>query len=63
MADQAPGEREAFTLDEDLLGGARKKLERIEDRPIPPIDGLLRQQPYKAVVRQGLAGDETESGQ
>ncbi|MFI9651646.1 tetratricopeptide repeat protein [Guyparkeria halopsychrophila] len=63
VADQAPGDGEAFALDEGLLGGARKKLERIEDRPVPPIDGLLRQQPYKSVVRQGLTGDETEAGQ
>ncbi len=63
VAEQAPGEGDTFALDEGLLGGARKKLERIEDRPVPPIEGLLRQQPYKSAVRQGLAGDETEAGQ
>ncbi|WP_322521409.1 hypothetical protein SR882_00520 [Guyparkeria halophila] len=62
VAEQAPGEREAFALDEGLLGGARKKLERIEDRPVPPMDGLLRQQPYKSGVRQGLTGDKKEAG-
>ncbi|MFN2381381.1 MAG: hypothetical protein ABR561_02370 [Guyparkeria sp.] len=63
VADQTRGQGEAFALDEGLLGGARKKLERIQDRPVPPLDGLLRQQPYKSVVRQGLVGDETEAGQ
>lgn len=61
VADQERGDGEAFALDEGLLGGARKKLERIEDRPVPPIDGLLRQQPYKSGVLRGLAGDDAEA--
>lgn len=61
LADQSPGEGTAFALDEGLLSGARKKLERIEDRPRPPIEGLLRQQPYKAVVRDELTGGEAET--
>ena len=48
---------EAFRLNEGLLQGARKKLERIEDRPQPAIEGLLRQQPYKSVVEQRLSGE------
>lgn len=48
---------EPFRLDEGLLQGARKKLERIEDRPQPAIEGLLRQQPYKSVVEQRLSGE------
>ncbi|MFO7582800.1 tetratricopeptide repeat protein [Guyparkeria sp.] len=63
VAEQGPADGEAFALDEGLLGGARKKLERIEDRPAPPMDGLLRQQPYKSAVLRGLAGNETEPGQ
>ncbi|MFW5833175.1 MAG: hypothetical protein ACOCYE_03640 [Pseudomonadota bacterium] len=59
VAEQERGDGEAFALDEGLLGGARKKLERIEDRPAPPLDGLLRQQPYKSIVRQGLVDDES----
>ncbi|QGT79428.1 tetratricopeptide repeat protein [Guyparkeria halophila] len=58
VAEQPPGDGESFVLDENLLGGARKKLERIEDRPVPPLDGLLRQQPYKSTVRQGLVDRE-----
>ncbi len=49
---------EAFQLNEGLLQGARKKLERIEDRPRPAIEGLLRQQPYKSVVEQRLSGED-----
>ena len=49
---------EAFRLNEGLLQGARKKLERIEDRPQPAIEGLLRQQPYKSVVEQRLSGED-----
>ena len=49
---------EAFRLDEGLLQGARKKLERIEDRPRPAIEGLLRQQPYKSVVERQLVGED-----
>ncbi len=59
-AEESSGDGEAFALDEGLLGGARKKLERIEDRPVPPIDGLLRQQPYKSAVREALVGEQTE---
>ncbi len=62
-AEQPRDDGEAFSLDEGLLGGARKKLERIEDRPVPPIDGLLRQQPYKSAVREGLVGEQTEAGE
>lgn len=53
------GERQAepFQLNEGLLQGARKKLERIEDHPQPAIEGLLRQQPYKSVVEQHLSGE------
>ena len=49
---------EPFRLNEGLLQGARKKLERIEDRPRPVIEGLLRQQPYKSVVEQRLSGED-----
>mgnify|MGYP006291800139 FL=1 len=49
---------EAFELKEGLLQGARKKLEQIEDRPQPAIEGLLRQQPYKSVVEQRLSGED-----
>lgn len=56
-SDSAEG-GEAFRLNEGLLQGARKKLERIEDRPRPAIEGLLRQQPYKSVVEQRLSGED-----
>ncbi|MDG4868366.1 VWA domain-containing protein [Guyparkeria sp. 1SP6A2] len=49
---------QAFELNEGLLQGARKKLERIQDRPQPAIEGLLRQQPYKSVVEQRLSGED-----
>ncbi|MCL7744891.1 VWA domain-containing protein [Guyparkeria hydrothermalis] len=49
---------EVFRLNEGLLQGARKKLEHIEDRPRPAIEGLLRQQPYKSVVEQRLSGED-----
>ena len=52
------GDGEAFRLNEGLLQGARKKLERIEDRPQPAIEGLLRQQPYKSVVEERLSGED-----
>lgn len=58
VASPPAGRQEPFRLDEELLQGARKKLERIEDRPRPAIEGLLRQQPYKSVVEQGLSGEE-----
>ncbi|MBN2871802.1 MAG: tetratricopeptide repeat protein [Halothiobacillaceae bacterium] len=57
-AASATGDGQSFRLDEGLLQGAEKKLERIEDRPRPVIEGLLRQQPYKAVVERRLSGED-----
>ncbi|WP_247709551.1 tetratricopeptide repeat protein [Guyparkeria sp. SB14A] len=50
-------EAKPFRLDEGLLQGARKKLERIRDRPRPAIRELLRQQPYKGTVGQRVSGE------
>jgi Ca-activated chloride channel family protein len=58
IADQPAASAEPFVLDEALLQGALKKLERIEDRPQPLLRSLLRQQPYKAVVNDRLEGGE-----
>jgi len=58
VADQPDADGEGFVLNEALLQGARKKLERIEDRPQPPLRSLLRQQPYKAVVNDRLERGE-----
>jgi Ca-activated chloride channel family protein len=59
VADQPDGGAE-FVLNESLLQGARKKLERLDDRPQPPLRSLLRQQPYKSVVNDRLEGGEDE---
>lgn len=59
VADQ-PAAGGEFVLNESLLQGARKKLERLDDRPQPPLRSLLRQQPYKGVVSDRLEGEEGE---
>jgi len=59
VADQ-PAAGAGFVLNESLLQGARKKLERLDDRPRPPLRSLLRQQPYKSVVSERIEDAEHE---